>query len=227
MKTLKITILILFVQLTSFAQDCSTFYPFSEGTVSTITSYNKNGKVSGMQEITITEVGIINGYTTAIASSILKDKKGSIITETSLDVTCKNDSVEIDITSLMSPDLFNQFKGMETEITGTNVVLPNNLAVNDELPNAEMQMKIDMSGITMNMNVALIDRKVVAQENLTTPAGTFDCYVIEYTSKVKMGATSTSKAKQWIAKGVGLVKQEGYNKKEKLMWYSLLTAFSK
>jgi hypothetical protein len=227
MKTLKITALILFVTVTTFAQDCSTFYPFEQGVVSTVTSYNKKGKMVGAQEVTIVSVGLENGYDTATAKAILKDKKGKKITETNFDVTCKNGGVEVDIASMMSPELFNQFEGMETDISGTNVVLPNNLAVDDELPDASMQMKIDMGGITMNMTVEMTDRKVLAEESLTTPAGTFNCYVIEYTSKVKMGMARSSKAKQWIAKGVGLVKQEEYNKKGKITSYSLLTAFSK
>lgn len=227
MRTLKIIVILLFVTATTLAQDCSTFYPFTKGTVATVTTYDKKGKIMATQETTITEVGNINGNTSATASAKLKDKKGELITETNYNVTCKNSGVEIDIASMMSPGLFDQFKGMETNITGTNVVLPNNLAVGDALPDAEMQLNIDMSGIVMNMNVAMTDRKVIAQEPLTTPAGTYDCYVIEYTSRVKMGMAKTSTAKQWIAKGVGLVKQEEYNKKGKITSRSLLTAFDK
>ncbi len=227
MKTLKTTLLILLITATTLAQDCSTFYPFTPGAVTTVTSYDKKDKVIGTQETTIKEVATIDGYTTANATAILKDKKGDTITETDFGVTCKNDGVEIDIASIMSPDLFEQFRGMETDISGTNVILPNNLTVGDNLPDANMLMKIDMSGITMNMTVTMTHRKVTAQENLTTPAGTFDCYVIEYTSKVKMGMARTGKAKQWIAKGVGLVKQIDYNKKGKITGSSLLTAFSK
>ena len=227
MKTLKITVLILFTSLTTLAQDCSTFYPFTEGTVSTVTSYDKKGKVIGSQEVTITEVAAINGHTTAKAKAILKDNTNEVLTETEFGVTCKDDGVEIDISSILSPGLFEQFKGMETEISGTNVILPNNLAEGDVLPDADMLMKIDMSGITMNMTVTMTDRKVISQESLTTPAGTFDCYVIEYTSKVKMGIAKTGKSRQWIAKGVGLVKHEDYTKKGKLTGSSLLTAFSK
>ena len=226
MKTLKITLLVLVISGSTFAQDCSTFYPFKEGAVSTVTSYDKKGNAIGSQATTITDVGTINGYKTASAMAILKDKNGDTLTETNFNVTCKNEGIEIDITSMMSPELFEQFKGMETDITGTNIVLPNNLAVGDALPDAEMLMKIDMSGITMNMTVAMTDRKVISQESLTTPAGTFDCYVIEYASKVKMGMAKTGKAKQWIAKGVGLVKHEDYTKKGKITGSSLLTAFS-
>lgn len=44
---------------------------------------------------------------------------------------------------------------------------------------------------------------------------------------MKMGFKSTGTSKQWIAKEVGMVKQEEYNKKGKLMSSSQLTAFHK
>jgi len=227
MKNLKITALILLFSATMFAQDCSTFYPFTEGSTSTLTSYNRKGKVMAEQEMTIITVGNKNGYETATAQTILKDEKGKQITETNFDITCKANGVEVDIKSMMSPDLFKQYEGMDMDISGTNVILPNTLTIGDSLPDATMNMAMDMSGIKMNIDVAMTDRKVVAREDLTTPAGTFDCYVIEYTSNVKMGINKKSKAKQWIAKGVGLVKFEDYNKKGKLTTRNLLTAFSK
>lgn len=225
MKILKLTLIVVLFQLSAFAQDCSTFYPFTQGTLSTVTSYDKRGNVSASQEISILEVGNSAGLTTATAQARLKDKRGELITETTFNVTCRGDGVEIDIQSMMSPDLFEQFRGMETDISGTNIVLPNTLSVGDELPDAEMIMKIDMGGVNMTMEVSMIDRKVVAEESLTTPAGTFDCYVIEYTTKTKMGMARTGKAKQWIAKGVGLVKQEDYNRNGRVLGRNLLTSF--
>lgn len=227
MKTLKTTLLAILITATTFAQDCSTYYPFTEGSSSTITSYDRRGKISAEQQLIIESINTVNGYQTATAKAILKDEKGKLITETSFNITCKENGVEMDITSMLSPDLFKQFEGMETDITGTNIILPNNLNVGDNLPDADMQMSIDMSGITMNINAAMTDRKVVSREDLTTPAGTFDCYVIEYTSIVKMGIKKTSTVKQWIAKGVGMVKMEDYNKKGKITYRNLLTAFSK
>ncbi|MFT5891771.1 MAG: hypothetical protein ACI9Y7_001878 [Dokdonia sp.] len=79
----------------------------------------------------------------------------------------------------------------------------------------------------MNISVMMIDRKVQNKESITTPAGTFECYVITYTSKMKMGIGRTGSSKQWVAEGVGLVKQEDYNKKGKLTGSNMLTSFSK
>ena len=119
---------------------------------------------------------------------------------------------------------------MEYDISGTNLDLPNDLGVGQTLPDANMEMNISMSGINLTMNIITKDRTVEAEENITTPAGSFDCYVISYTSQMQMsmgGMNQVSTGKQWIAEGVGMVKNEDYNKKGKITSSSVLTAFTK
>jgi hypothetical protein len=83
-----------------------------------------------------------------------------------------------------------------------------------------------MGAVKMAMGVEMKDRIVEGMETITTPAGTFECYIISYEVKTRMGLNKTNTAKQWIAKGFGLVKQEDYNKKGKVISSSLLTAFN-
>ncbi|RDK84319.1 TapB family protein [Marinirhabdus gelatinilytica] len=205
------------------SQSCSAFYPFEEGATFTITSYSKKDKVVGISEYRVSEVS----SNSATMTTKLKDKNGEVLSDGSYKINCNGDGISMDVESLLNPQLFEQFKDFETDISGTGVVLPNNLSVGQELPDATMSMKINMGGINMNMDVMMTDRKVVGKEKVTTPAGTFDCYVITYTSDIKMGMNRKGTAKQWIAKGVGMVKQEDYNKKGKVTSSSLLTAYSK
>ncbi len=227
MKNITLTLILLFSASSLFAQDCSTFYPFTEGAKTTVTSYDKRERVTNSQEITIVNVQNSGGNLIATANAKLKDKDGELITDTSFDVKCVGDAIEIDIQSMMSPELFSQFEGMETDITGTNIVMPNNMQVGDNLPDAEMSMSVNMSGININMNVDIKNRKVIAKENVTTPAGTFDCFLIEYDTVMRMGMARTIKSKQWIAAGVGLVKQEDYNNGGRMMNRNVLTAFTR
>ncbi|MAP54517.1 hypothetical protein [Altibacter sp.] len=222
---------LLFVLIsTSFVwsqNSCSKFYPFSEGVTSQITTYNKKGDVAAIVNYKVTNVSSNGSAETATMFSTIEDHKGERIAETTYDVTCRDNVVSIDFKSMMNPQIFEQFGEMKYDISGTNIDLPNDLSVGQSLPDADMKMKIDMGGINMNMNVAMKDRNVVGKESVTTPAGTFECFVITYTSEVKMGMNQTGTAKQWIAEGVGMVKQEDYNNKGKVMSSSLLTSFSK
>jgi hypothetical protein len=161
-------------------------------------------------------------------NTTIKDKKGALIAETDYQVNCSGDVVSIDFKSMMSQHSLKQFENLETEVTGTNLDLPNNLSVGQELPDASMNIKINMSGINMETAININNRKVIGKEDVTTPAGTFNCYVISYSTDLStMGMNQSSNAKQWITEGVGMVKQEDYNKKGKISSSSLLTAFSK
>ena len=213
-----------FVSTFGFSQNsCSKYYPFNEGTTFQITSYDKKGKKESVVDYEITNVT----NNTATFNTKVYDDKGKEIVTSNYNVTCENDAVSIDFNSMMSPELFSQYKDMEMDVTGTNIEIPNNLSVGQTLKDADMLMTINMGGMNMKMTMNLINRKVESKESLTTSAGTFDCYVISYTSEFKMGIKQTFMAKEWMAEGVGMVKSESYNKKGKLMGYSELTQISK
>ena len=220
--------LLTFSTSLSLAQSCSKFYPFSEGTISEISTFNKKGKEIGVLTYKVLKVASSGSTVIASMSSNFKDSKGKIDTSQEFDVSCTGDTVSIDFKSLINPMLLDQYKDMEYDITGYNLEYPNDLTVGQDLADASLEMNIDMGGIKLKMNIITKDRTVVATESITTPAGTFDCYVITYTSdlKMSMGMNQTNNGKQWIAEGVGLVKQEDYNKKGKLTGSSLLTKFT-
>ena len=63
------------------------------------------------------------------------------------------------------------------------------------------------------------------EESISTPAGTFDCFVITHDFETKMGLKIIGKSKQWLAEGVGLVKQINYSKNGKVNSSSEPTKF--
>lgn len=201
--------------------DCSEYYPFVQGTVTEWTTYDKKDKPSAVIEYVVKEAG----QNKVTIKNTVSDKKGEEISTSEFDIICKGDGVELDITSMYSPQLMAQYENMETSISGTDVSLPNNMQVGDELDDVEMFISVDMSGINMNIEVAMTDRKVVEKETISVPAGSFDCVVISYNNKMKMGLERKTTGKQWIAKGVGMVKQEEYNKRGKLTSSTKLTNF--
>lgn len=226
-KKLIVPILLLIATLQINAQSgCSKFYPFQEGTKAEITSYDKKGKTAAVVDyVVLNKTQTANGEVATMKSSV-KDEKGKLIAETEYDVTCDGTKISIDYNSMVSPMIMEQFQNMEYDISGIDLEIPNNLSVGQELPDAEMNMKISMAGINMNMDLTITNRKVIAKEDVTTPAGTFNCFVITYDMTTKMGMTQTSNSKQWIAEGVGMVKQEDYQR-GKVASSSVLTKFSK
>ena len=230
MKTIALSLITFcFITTASFAQyNCSKYYPFSEGATSQLTMYDKKGKVQAIVEYKITKITSDGSSEVATMTHQLIDDKGNALSSSEYTLTCKDGVVSIDFNSLSRPQMLQQMGDVDYEITGTNIDLPNNLSVGQNLPDAGINIKINMEGMSiMNMKTTITNRKVVGKETVTTPAGTFECYVITSTTEMKMGANHTSKSKQWIAEGVGMVKMEDYDKKGKLMGSGQLTSFKK
>lgn len=225
MKT-KITVLICLLLMSFLASSqnaCKAYYPFEKGTKFEITNYNKKGKKEGVINYEVTSV---EGNVATIKTEIF-DAKGKEITTTSYQITCEGNYISIDFKSLMNPDMFKQYKDMDMDITGTNIELPNDLQIGQTLKDANMTMAINMGGMKMNMKIDMLNRTVDKKESITTPAGTFDCFALSYDSEMKMGMKMKFTIKEWIAEGVGMVRNESYNKNGKLMGYSELTSFKK
>ena len=144
--------------------------------------------------------------------------------------TCTGDGIRIDFNSLLPNQMMDQYKDMDVEmdVTGTDIELPNNLSVGQELADADVNVAMSISGMKMNIEAKTTNRKVVAKESITTAAGTFDCVVLtaDISSKAMLAKVNLSD-KLWLAKGVGIVKQETYNKKGKLESRMELASFSK
>jgi len=212
----------------AIGQSCSRYYPMTEGTHFQYTNYDKKGKESGTINYTITDASSNGASTNATMHMTYMDDKGDEVLSSDYTLTCSENAVHIDYESLLSNEMMQQFNNAEMEITGTDVVWPNDLTVGEDLPDANVQIKMSMGGINMNMNVETVNRKVEKKEQVDTPAGSFDCYVISSDTKSKMMmANKTFPSRQWLAEGVGMIKQETYNKSGKIVGSMMLTEFSK
>ena len=73
----------------------------------------------------------------------------------------------------------------------------------------------------------IYNRKVEAEEEISTKAGTFKCFKISYDILTDAMIDIKGSAIEWIAKDVGAVRTESYNKKGKLTGYSELVKLEK
>ena len=210
------------------AQNCSSYYPMEEGTTFQYTSYNKKGKEETKADYKVSQVTTTDATTNATMQIRLKDKKGKEIYASEYRFACNGNVVTIDYESLIPTSMFKQYEGMEMEVSGTDIELPNNLNVGQELTDANVAVKVKMSGINVNMAIDITHRKVEKKEQVTTPSGTYECLVIYSDNETKMmSIKQTYPSRIWIAEGVGMVKQETYNKKGKLMGSTMLSSFSR
>ena len=210
------------------AQACSKYYPLEEGVKMEYTLLNGKGKEEGKINYLVTNSHSDGNSSSATMQVQYMDDKGKELFDSEYKLTCEGDQVHIDFESLMSSQMMQQFEDMEMEISGTDLELPNNLSEGQELPDANVHMKVNMGAMNMNMSVETVNRKVEKKESVTTAAGTYDCFVIYSENKTKMVmANKTYPSRLWLAEGVGMVKQENYNEKGKLTGSMELSALSK
>lgn len=204
--------------------NCSKYYPLQKGATFELTNYNRKGKINSLSNYKVKNV--VGKKATLLTK--ISNRKGKHLMDTEYDVSCVGNGISISFKSLLSSDILKQYEGMTIDVKGTDINLPNNLKTGQKLPDANMNATIDASIMKVKMNFSITNRVVKAKESITTPAGTFTCYVItnDFSSKT-MGINSSGTSKQWIADGVGLVKSEEYNKKGKLISYSELTKLNK
>ncbi len=220
----------IFLLISTFitAQECSKYYPMIEGATFEYTNYNKKGKSQGVSKYQVTNVQTSGEVTNATMAIELIDEKGKEIYKTDYNFTCTGNMVTVDYKSLIPSSMFEQYEGMEMDISGTDLELPNDLNVGQQLSSANVSVKISMGGMNMNTTIDLINRKVEKKESVTTPAGTFDCYVIYSDNKMKaMMVNQTFPSRVWFSEGVGMIKQESFNQNGKSMGTTVLTKYSK
>lgn len=230
-KTVFCILAFIFIYISTNAQDsCSKYYPMVEGSSFEYTNYNKKGKVEGLTNYTVVSVSAEGSATKATLELHVMDKKGKEVYNTNYSFICENNVVKIDYKSLFPTQMMQQYSemGIKMDISGTDIEVPNDLSVGKKLADANVTINMNMSGIKMDISINQTHRKVEKKETITTPAGTFDCYVLtENTQSKTMGANIELLSKLWLAEGVGMVKQETYKQNGDLMSRSELTKHRK
>lgn len=192
------------------------------------TSYNKKGKVESSTTSTITTVEASGSAAVASVSSSIRDDKGKEQFAGAYEVRCENGIITMDASSLISPAMQQSFASMEVSIDGDGLVLPSKLEPGQMLPDASTTIKAGSGGVNIiNMTVNITNRKVLGREEITTPAGIFNCYKISQDTDVKMMIAKTMTSIDYYAEGVGVVRSETYDKKGNLEGYMELTKFEK
>jgi hypothetical protein len=231
MKTmLKITLAVIFVlgfaELN--AQDCDPYYIMGEDNVREMTNYDKKDKVTGTTIQTVKEVKSEGDRTEWTIGVITKDEKGKEISSGDMHMSCEDGIFKMDMRNFMDEEMLKSFEGMEVTMDATDLDYPADLSPGQVLEDGQITVKVTNAGMNiMSMVVKIYDRKVDAIEDITTPAGTFSCYKISSTIETKTMFTMTVKSTDWIAKKVGSVRSESYDKNGKLMSYTVLTDLKK
>lgn len=192
-------------------------------------NYNQRDRLQGSQEVTVKEVRNVDGKTVATMQAKSMDRRGKVEHEGEYTITCTGNEMRMDMKSLMDQSMMEGFEDMELTFEGQDIVIPANLSVGQTLPDAQMIMKVASEGMAVTeVNMNITNRQVVSREEITVPAGTFNCYKISYDTHMEtktMGIPFRirSKTVEYFAPNVGMVRTEMYDNKERLQGYTILS----
>ncbi len=112
---------------------------------------------------------------------------------------------------------------------GRNMDIKGNTPIMPEKPSAGLKLQdctVTIPSMSTTANYTGV--QFTRNEQVTTPAGTFDCWCLEYTTVSKVAfIKSTTTNEQWFAKGVGVVKYVMKDKSGKVQSVQELDKFEK
>lgn len=215
------------LSLLTAQSDCDAFFPFAEGVEMEYANYNQNGKLESTAYHKIALVDNSNDGVSATVETRMADEKGKNVLEGEYTVTCKDNTLYMDVSNMLPDEMTSAFSTMDVTVSGDALVLPSSLSVGQILPDAMTEIKAATGGMNlMTMTVTITDRKVQARETVETPAGVFDCYKITHTTNSKMLLSKSFQSAEWYADGIGVVKSETYKNNGKLQSSMVLQRYA-
>jgi hypothetical protein len=133
-------------------------------------------------------------------------------------VRCQKDTLFVSMKCMLASGTLESYSSMQMQMEGKDLPFPAKLRENESLPDASMTLEVSSGGMrVMTVKASTTERKVEKKEKITTSAGEFNCIKITEKTEVKVGfITTKTKTDSWYATGVGLVKQEIFDKKGRL-----------
>jgi hypothetical protein len=222
-------VLFLLFAFPAWSQDCSSYLFLQNNKTIEMTIYNKKSEPVGRRVSTVSNVSTSGGVTTATVNTQMFDKKGNSTGTSTSTIKCTGGIFQLDM-KLMLPEgpaekmssaqvtagngILEYPAGMKAGDTlrSASIVISNNGALPPPGPGAPPPPPLSPFGGS-NLTMVIWDRKVLAQESVTTPAGTWNCFKISFKSRVNyrtgpIPVNHSADVTEWYAPGVGIIKTE-------------------
>ncbi len=206
--------IIIACSFTFLPADCSSLLFFKEGAQTTMTSYNADGKPTGTTKTSYSKVSKTTNGAMVNATQENYDKKGKLSTTSNYTIKCDKGTLYFDLKMMMPDQQAEAYKDFEMVVEGAEKEMPGDLVVGNTLKDANVNFTFKTKDGNempmMKMSIKISNRKVEAKENVTTPAGTYECYKITEDVEMKTMFTIKVKSVHWFNAKVGTVKTESY-----------------
>jgi hypothetical protein len=210
-----LTVFLVLLSVMAFCQ-CHPYFAIKEGVKSTYDFYNAKDKLASRSINEFKNVSDTGGKLSAtMLMQIIDPKKGDVLTSSESEWTCEGGVVRFSMDAINISGTDMSAAGMDVTVEGDEMDIPSDLKPGQTLNDVSYHITMKLSGINvMDRNFFIKNRKVEKEESITTPAGTFNCIKISYTTESSGKSGGMSKpmlTSIWYSKDVGMVKVENYN----------------
>jgi hypothetical protein len=198
---------------TVYAQDCAQYLFLQKDKTIEVSVYNKKGDPNGRNVYAVSDVTTGGGTTSGKLASEIFDRKGKSVAKANSVIKCTGGAILIDMRLMLPQQQTEQFSNAEVKANDGLLEYPATMNVGDALKDGSFSMDMNNHGMVQTLTMVINNRKVEAQESVTTPAGTWNCYKISFKSKITVktgpiGIPFSFEGTEWYAPGVGIVKTE-------------------
>ncbi|WP_028376470.1 hypothetical protein [Leeuwenhoekiella sp. MAR_2009_132] len=205
--------------------DCSNLFTFNTDSSFEMSAYGTTNNLLSVTNYEVSHIRQTLNGKTAFLSAVNRDvsKKRDTLEQENYEIECTSKSVVLNHRNVVPAFLYDEYSNLEFDISKIALVVPKNLEIGQSLDDAVLEIDILATPIKHRITYLLKDRCVTATETITTPAGTFNCIIIESKTSMKPQNENAGFVKHWFAEGVGFIKQVDYNKKGQVSSVNILT----
>ena len=210
----------------AMAQDCTFFFPTTKGTQLVKKSYDGKGNLSGVMTYVVDEVENNQSGLEVDAAYVFTNNSGTVIDKGELEAFCQDGEFFMDMKEVLTNPSF--VSTTNTALAATDAVI-NYPSVSKGASSGDVYFDDAVINIYSKKNrkdrknISIYDREYVTTEEVTTPAGTFDCTKVKFKIKSRSPKeTIEGYGYEWYAPNIGVVRTEQYNNNNVLQSYSVL-----
>lgn len=224
----------LFVATGAMAQqDCAFFFPNQEGEQITRNCYDANGNLTNIIVYRVDQAYDYPSGMEVVANYTFTNAAGQTLTSGQMAARCNNGNFVMSMGDLPTYSLAMQMINADVFMMGDLMNYPdafsNPMNPGDDDEFEDGTLRIYQKGNKNNRaEINIFDRQFVSNENVNTPAGTFDCTKVKYDMNIwTPQGTIKGYGYEWYAPNIGIVRTEQYNDKKELQSYSVLERIKK
>jgi len=123
---------------------------------------------------------------------------------------CIDGEFDFDMAFKMDGNALRAYENMDVQVDASKFEIPSfDVSSGTKLDDGTLDIKVGTSSVSMfKMTVLVTDRIVEAIEEISTPAGRFNCIVLSQKVSTKMMIKVQGASKEWYAENIGLVRSE-------------------